>query len=452
MARTLNTLILRPILVLLVVSLTLGATAIYYGMSNMMTRSLDQKVALTELFLMKTTPDMMWNYDADAMAGFATSLLQDNAFTGLYFLNDKGMPFSAKLPALPKDLGRDKILKREISVDNTKVGSFILTYSTADIHQRLLFLLGGIIAGVIALITVLGGMIFLTLRTTIRPLIKLTDIFTTSANNSDLTVTIPESNTFEINLLGRALNLFSGRIRHTLQNVQELGRVVKNNAEAIGDVAVRVSDMVTNQQQASQEIALAVNDSTANLHSLNQLTQSTSHQLEHMVRLAQEADVVMNNLETTSAQIQGVLAVISAIAESTNLLALNAAIEAARAGDAGRGFAVVADEVKKLSTQTMASTAQISDTIQALKSDIGATQKQVANISEAIGGIQGNMDMVAESTERQSATMEEINSTVANFLQQFETTRNAMDESNQRVSGLMDEVEQLDANVRVFKV
>ncbi len=452
MARNLNTLILRPILVLLVISLTLGATAIYYGMSNIMNRSLDQKVALTELFLMKTTPDMMWNYDADAMASFGTSLLQDSEFTGIYFLNDKGAPFSAKLPAVPKDLGEDKTLQRDILIEDAKVGSFVLTYSTANIHERLMFLLAGIIAGVTALIAVLGTMIFLTLKATIRPLVNLTDVFTTSANNSDLTVNIPASNTHEINLLGRALNLFSSRIRTTLQSVQELGLIVKNNAEAIGDVAGRVSRMVSSQQQASQEIALAVNDSTTNLHNLNSLTQNTTHQLEHMVKLAQEADVIMNNLENTSAQIQGVLGVISAIAESTNLLALNAAIEAARAGDAGRGFAVVADEVKKLSTQTMASTDQISETIQALKSDIGATHKQVASISEAIGGIQGNMGMVAESTERQSATMEEINSTVANFLKQFEETRDAMDESNRRVSGLMHEVEQLDANVRVFKV
>ncbi|MDZ5649001.1 methyl-accepting chemotaxis protein [Nitrospirillum sp. BR 11828] len=107
---------------------------------------------------------------------------------------------------------------------------------------------------------------------------------------------------------------------------------------------------------------------------------------------ARNAARALQRMETATAEVGQVLALIHDIASQTNLLALNATIEAARAGEAGRGFAIVAGEVKTLSAQTARATDQIA--------------RQVADISGAVDGSVQALDAVIRTIERidQAAT------------------------------------------------
>ena len=81
-------------------------------------------------------------------------------------------------------------------------------------------------------------------------------------------------------------------------------------------------------------------------------------QLDNMNTIHDSVELItdeINKLEQLTKQMEGVMGIVTNIANQTNMLALNASIEANRAGVAGKGFNIVANEVRKLSEQTKAS-------------------------------------------------------------------------------------------------
>lgn len=192
---------------------------------------------------------------------------------------------------------------------------------------------------------------------------------------------------------------------------------------AVGEIAMGAGNQAEETQNATENVVTIGNMISGNLHDTEALNENAT-KMQEAGQSAQATFETLNNTNrkvmnsigkiheqtnTTneSAQkIQEATAIITSIAEETNLLALNASIEAARAGEQGKGFAVVAAQIQKLAEQCNESALQISEIAELL----------LADSTEAVETMQYVRDIV----QTQDEDMKETNEKLAEVLQGIE--------------------------------
>ncbi|WP_371856735.1 methyl-accepting chemotaxis protein [Pseudomonas sp. Irchel 3A5] len=235
------------------------------------------------------------------------------------------------------------------------------------------------------------------------------------------------------------------------------------------EMGATVQEVARNAEQASNAAVNASREAREG----DVIVAQAVNQIESLAVEVGHSKTAMDDLKRESDKIGGVLDVIKAVAEQTNLLALNAAIEAARAGEAGRGFAVVADEVRSLAQRTQTSTEEIASLIHGLHkgtdrvaaildnsssltvSTVELTRKagtSLNSISRSVSEIESMNQQIAAAAEQQSAVTEEINRSVLNVRDISEQTAAASEETASSSVELARLSVQLQTMVNQFKV
>lgn len=208
---------------------------------------------------------------------------------------------------------------------------------------------------------------------------------------------------------------FEANVEGVVSAVSSAAPQMVGLAEGLTNSANRAGERSTAVAAASEEastnvgtVAAASEEMSNSIAEVSERVGQAANMTNEAATSAEHSTEMVGKLSTSAQTIGDVIAMISDIAEQTNLLALNATIEAARAGEAGKGFAVVASEVKGLASQTAKATEQISSQITGMQGDTEAVVGAIGKIGSMINELNSTSSSIAAAVEEQHSATQEI--------------------------------------------
>ncbi|NML18741.1 HAMP domain-containing protein [Azohydromonas sp. G-1-1-14] len=256
-------------------------------------------------------------------------------------------------------------------------------------------------------------------------------------------------------------------------NLRRLVGQVRDAACSIQLASAEVASGNADLAQRTASTAASLQQAAASMEQLNGTVGSSAQSASAASRLAVEAAEVavrggtvvsqvvatMEEIDASSKRIASIVGTIDGIAFQTNLLALNAAVEAARAGEQGRGFAVVASEVRNLAQRTQEAAREIKALIGTSVDKVGNGARLVSDAGQTMGEIVDGVRRVAEligqisaATGAQSGDIGQVHATVQQLDESTQQNSALVEQSAGAAHSLRQQAERLAGLVAVFRL
>ena len=230
----------------------------------------------------------------------------------------------------------------------------------------------------------------------------------------------------ELAEIARAFDRMNDRLSGTTSDIRSRaarvdlsGRQVAEGSQQLAQRTDEQSHSVRSTAAAIVQITQAVSQNAKAAREVDTLTERLFVQAEEGNAAMAETMMAMDALQTSSARIGDMVAVIDDVAFHTGMLALNASVEAARAGASGKGFAVVAGEVRQLALRCAEAADEIRTLIGTSGGQLQDSSQKLQHVSVAldtlVNGVRevsGQLRVIASSSTQQSAALEEVESNI----------------------------------------
>jgi CHASE3 domain sensor protein len=241
-------------------------------------------------------------------------------------------------------------------------------------------------------------------------------------------------------------------------NQQAIG--AKEQASAMSEISTTISELLATSRQISESGQRVAHIAGQTLSGARMGEGIVHEAHESITGIRRQVDLIVSHmldLGKKSQHIGTVLDIVSELAEQTNILAINASIEAVGAGDAGKRFGVVADEIRKLADRVAASTKEIRNLIEDVRSavnttvmttetgakavDAGAKQfgevtTSFKNIADLVGTATEAAKEIELSTKQQTSAVEQVNLAIGSVAQATREAEASSGETLQTASQL----------------